>query len=463
MRPASHDNYAFLTQAPVHKVILSMAVPTVISMLATSLYNLADTYFVGKISTQATAAVGVAFAIMAAVQATGFFFGHGSGNYISRQLGARNTAEAEKMATTGFLYSVGFGVLIAIAGHFFLSDLARLLGSTPTVQPHAEAYLGVILLGTPAMTGSLTLNNQMRFQGNASLAMCGILAGVCLNVLLCPLFIFALGMGVKGAAWATVASQSVSFLVLLAMTRRRGNIAIRPGNFSPRLHYLREIVMGGTPSLSRQGLAALSTLLLNHAAGAYGDAAIAGMSIVTRFSFFCFAVIVGLGQGFQPLCGFCYGAGLYRRVYEGYRYCVRLGTVFLAVVGLVAFACAPAIIGLFRHDPEVIRVGAAALRWQTGSFPLVPAIVATNMLLQTIRKPVRANLVAAARNGLFFLPLIVLLPRVAGLRGVEMCQAVADVCSFLLSVPIAMSAFRDMRRLRDASRQNAIQTPTENV
>ena len=441
----TQDNYNFLTHAPVHRVVLSMAVPTIISMLVTSLYNMADTYFVGKINTQCTAAVGVSFSVMAIIQAVGFFFGHGSGNYISRKLGARQTADAERMAATGFFLSVAVGGIIALVGHLFLTQISVLLGSTPTILPYTERYLGIILLGAPFMTGSFTLNNQMRFQGNALFAMYGIVSGAVLNLGLAPLLIFVFGMGISGAATATLISQVCSFCILFAMTRRSRNIHIRLRNFAPSSAFMKEIVFGGTPSLSRQGLASVATIMLNVSAGAFGDAAIAGMSIVNRICYFVFSIIIGLGQGFQPLCGFCYGAGLYGRVREGYMYCVRIGTVFLTTLAVVGFVFAHAIVEEFRSDAAVVEVGAAAFRWQVATFPLLSTLLLTNMLLQTIRKPVRANLVAAARSGLFFIPLIILLPHFFGLMGVEMCQAMSDVCAFALSVPLACSAFRDMR------------------
>ena len=439
------DNYKFLTQAPVHRVILTMALPTIVSMLVTSLYNMADTFFVSKINTQCTAAVGIVFSVMSVVQAIGFFFGHGSGNFMARKLGAREARVACVMSATGFVYSLSFGVLLAIAGHLWLTDLALLLGSTPTILPYTKEYLGVVLLGAPFMTASLTMNNQMRFQGNAAFAMCGVLTGAVLNVVLDPLLIFGFGLGISGAAWATVLSQMCGFFVLLYMTRKNGGIRIDVRRFSSSFTLVKEIMFGGTPSLSRQGLAALSTTALNVAAGVYGDAAIAGMSIVTRFCFFVFAVIIGLGQGFQPLCGFCYGARLYGRVKEGFFYCIKIGTVFLAVCALAGFCLAPEIIAFFRHDADVVAVGASALRWQMLTFVLLPTIGLTNMLMQAIRKPVRANIVAAARSGLFFIPLVFILPYFFGLKGVEMCQAVSDVLSFMVCVPIAWSAFREMR------------------
>lgn len=439
------DNYTFLTTAPIHRVILTMAVPTIISMLVTSLYNMADTYFVGRISTQCTAAVGVSFSVMAIIQAIGFFFGHGSGNYISRKLGAKLADDAARMAATGFVYSFSFGLLLAVASHMFIDDLAVALGSTPTILPYAKTYLGIILLGAPFMTSSFTMNNQLRFQGNALLAMVGIVAGAVLNVFLAPLLIFVLDMGIAGAATATLISQICSFCILFAMTRRRQNIHIYMRNFSFSHQLMKEIIAGGTPSLSRQGLGSLATVALNVSAGAFGDAAIAGMSIVGRSTYFVYSAIIGLGQGFQPLCGFCYGARLYSRVREGYMYCVKLGTVFLAVVAVIGFVFAGQIVGEFRHDADVIAVGTPALRWQLVTFPLLATIIVSNMLLQTIRKPIRANVLAAARSGLFFIPLVATLPNIFGIVGLEVSQALADVCAFAITVPIAWSAFGDMR------------------
>ena len=446
------DNYTFLTKAPVHQVILRMSIPTIISMLVSSLYNMADTYFVGQLNTQCTAAVGVVFSVMAIIQATGFFYGHGSGNYISRKLGAKEAEMAQKMAATGFFYSILTGCIITVVGLTFLTPLSLLLGSTPTILPYTEKYLSIILLGAPFMTSSLTMNNQMRFQGNALFAMYGVGAGAVLNVILDPLFIFVFDLGISGAAIATVVSQICGFCVLFYMTRQGQNIRISYRNFSLSRHLAKEIVMGGTPSLSRQGLGSIATTTLNVCAGAYGDAAIAAMSIVSRLSYFTYSVVVGLGQGFQPLCGFCYGARLYSRVHKGFAYCIKLGTVFLTVCAVIGFVFADPVIELFRSDPDVVSVGRVALRWQVVAWPLIPYIVATNMLLQTIRKPIRANLVAAARSGLFFIPFVLILPYFWGLLGVEMSQAWADICSFAISIPIAYSAFADMKhsRLRKA-------------
>ncbi len=441
------DNYRQLTTAPVPGLIMKLAVPTIISMLVTSFYNMADTYFVGKIDTQSTAAVGIVFSLMSVIQAIGFFFGHGSGNYMSRRLGAKDTANAERMASTGFFLAFFSGLVLMALGLLLLTPLSVWLGSTPTILPYTEQYLGIILLGTPFMSASLVLNNQMRFQGNALYAMVGIVSGAFINVALDPLFIFVFDMGVAGAAVATVISQVCSFTLLLFMSRRGGNIRIRYRNFTPTLAFLKEIVSGGTPSLARQGLASLSTILLNLAAGQYGDAAIAGMSIVSRIGMFINAFFIGFGQGFQPVCGFSYGAQLYARVRQAFWFCVKVGVAFLAVCAVLGFGCAEQVVELFRKgDPAVVATGAAALRWQLVTYPLGAWVIISNMMLQTIRKPVRATLLSSARQGLFFIPLIFILPHVWGLQGVEMCQAVADMLTFLLAIPITFSVLAEMKR-----------------
>ena len=435
-----------MTTAPVPRLIGSLAVPTIISMLITSFYVMADTYFVGKINTQSTAAVGISFSVMAIIQAFGFFFGHGSGNYISRKLGAREYQSAEKMASTGFFCAFIAGTLITVFGLIFLSPICKALGSTSTILPYSETYLGIILLGAPFMASSLVLNNQMRFQGNAVYAMIGIIVGAVLNIGLDPLLIFVFDMGIAGAGIATLASQICSFIILLYMDRKGENIRIRFSNFTPKLSLLKEILYGGSPSLCRQGLASTATILLNVAAGRYGDAAIAGMSIVTRICMFINSFVIGFGQGFQPVCGFNYGAGFYTRVRHGFWFCIKLGVIFLSICSIIGYIYAPEIVSWFRkEDAQVIEIGARALRWQLITLPLGTWVILCNMLLQTIRKPVRAVILSSARQGLFFIPFILILPYLLGLQGVEMCQAAADLCSFLLAIPLTIGVLKGMR------------------
>lgn len=448
------DNFKYLTTAPVPKVIMTLAVPTIVSMLVTSFYNIADTYFVGKINTQSTAAVGIVFSVMSIIQAVGFFFGHGSGNYISRKLGAKEDEAASRMAATGFFLALSLGVILMLLGLLLLRPLSYALGSTPTILPYTERYLGIILLGAPFMIASLVLNNQMRFQGNAAYAMVGIVAGAATNVILDPILIFVCDLGISGAAIATVISQVFSFCLLFYMGRREGNIRIHYRNFTFSWSFVKEIIGGGTPSLARQGLASISTIFLNVSAGNYGDAAIAGMSIVSRIGMFINSFLIGFGQGFQPLCGFNYGAGLYARVRQGFWFSVKVGFIFLLCCSVAGMGYAEEIVALFRKgDPLVIETGSAALRWQLITYPLGAWIILSNMMLQTIRKSVRATILASARQGLFFIPLIFILPYYLGLQGVEMCQAVSDMFTFVLAIPLSGGVLLEMKRKEAAAKR----------
>lgn len=439
------DKYTFLTQAPVHRVIGVMAIPTIISMLLTSMYNLVDTFFVGKINTQSTAAVGIVFSVMFFIQVFSFFFGNGSGNYISRQLGAQNTKDAEVMASTGLFYTLVFSLIVMLLGWFFLEPISILLGSTPTILPYTRQYLGISLLGTPFIMGTFCINNQMRFQGFTKYSVYGAISGSIINCLLDPVFIFGFSMGVSGAAVASVIGQICGFVILLIMSQKEGVIHYTHRRISFEGRFVKEIIAGGTPSISRQGLASVSTIALNSVAGNYGDAAIAAMSIVTRISMFIFSVIVGLGQGFQPMCGFCYGAKLYDRVKEGFWFSTKIGTLFLLFWSVVLIIFSSEVVSLFRDDPDVIAIGIPALRYQMIIFPACSFMMMANMMMQTCRKTIRANILAASRQGLFFIPLIFVLPYFYGLFGVEICQAVSDIISLIVTIPIVWSAFKEMR------------------
>ena len=434
-----------MTKTPIPRLIGELAVPTIISMLITSFYNMADTFFVGKINTSATAAVGIVFLLMAMIQAFGFFCGHGSGNYISRQLGAHNFEDASKMSATGFVSAFVLGLGILVVGFLFTDPLLRIMGSTETILPYARSYMRIILIGAPYMTASLVLNNQLRFQGSAFYSMIGITTGAVLNIVLDPLFIFVLDMGVAGAALATIISQFVSFCLLIAGTFRGGNLRLNLRDFSPSLKYYQNIVKGGAPSLFRQGLGSFATVCLNLMAGPYGDAAIAAMSIVTRISQFAASVVIGFGQGFQPVCGFNYGAKLFKRVQEGFWFCVKFCTSILLVAAVCGWIFSPNLIGIFlKTDPLVIEYGSQALRLQALTFPLVGWITIANMMLQTIGKTVKASLLAMSRQFLFFVPVILTLPGFLGILGVQLSQPIADFCSFLLAVPLSISVLREM-------------------
>lgn len=439
------EKHKRMTTAPIPHLVCSLAVPTIVSMLITSVYNMADTYFVGKLGTSATAAVGIAFPLMCIIQALGFTFGVGSGNYVSRLLGQKEIEKAERVATTGFITTLGLGLILMLIGECFVNPLIGILGATDTIAPYAKSYVQYILIGMPWMAGSFVLNNLLRYQGNAFFAMIGIGIGGVLNVFLDPLFIFALNIGASGAAIATILSQFVSFCILLYFCTRGSNIQIHIKKFTPKWEIYKEILRGGLPSFYRQGLASVANIILNTCAKPYGDAAIAAMSIVTRVMQLALSTLLGFGQGFQPVCGFNYGAKLYKRVLEAFWFCVRMAVVVLMVIACIGFINAPHIIGLFRDDPQVIAIGTKALRFQCITFPLSAWIVMNNMLMQTIGKGTKASILALARQGLFFIPVIIFSSSRFGLIGVEVSQPIADVCAFLLAIPLGLSVIKEIK------------------
>ena len=440
-----HEKYVRMTTLPVGGLVTQMAIPSIVSMLVSGIYNLADTFFIGQINTQSVAALGIVYSYMVLIQSMAIFFGQGSGNYISRALGRRETVDAEEMAAVGLGSSVLTGIILSAASFLAMRPLLALLGSTETIMPYAVDYFQFILLGTPFIMGTFTLNNQMRHQGNAMLSMIGIVSGAVLNIILDPIFIFGLDLGIRGAGMATAISQVIGFLIILSMIGKRGSLPIRPRHFKPTLRRYRDISAGGLPSLARQGLMSLSAICLNQLASNYGDEAIAAFSIVSRIMMLACAAMIGYGQGFQPVCGFNYGAGLFDRVRKAFWHSCSVSTVYCTVLALLGWILAGPLVALFRaDDPEVIRIGSEVLRYQCYSFPLTGFIVLANMYLQNIRKTIPAIIMASARQGIFFLPALFIGHAAWGFTGIEISQALADICSFLFAVPVVLHALKAM-------------------
>ena len=447
------QQYKKMTETPIPKLILGLAAPTILSMLITSIYNLADTFFVGQISTSASGAVGIVSSLMAILQALGFMLGHGSGSIISRSLGSQNTDAATRFASTSFFTALVFGGIITTAGLLTLPDFMMLLGSTETILPHACAYARYILLAAPIMMSSLVMNNILRYEGKASFAMIGLVTGGLLNIALDPLFIFGLGMGTAGAGLATALSQTISFCILLSMFLRGKTVSqfrITAVTRSPA--EFGTILMTGMPSFGRQGLNSIGGMLLNIAARGYGDAAVAGMSIVSRIFMFIISVAIGVGQGLQPVAAFNYGAHKFRRVRQAAIF--TMGAAFCMLVVLVALCWvdSDALIRLFRDDPDVTAVALPAFRFQCLAILLQPVIVVANMTFQSVGKAGRATFLACCRQGVFFIPLILILPRTLGLVGVETCQPIADIFTFIVSLPFLLAFLNQLSRMDDAEK-----------
>lgn len=448
---AKSRQFRQMTETPIPRLVLTLAGPTILSMLITSIYNLADTFFVGQISTSASGAVGVVSSLMAIIQALGFMLGHGAGTIIARSLGSRNDAAATRFASTSFFTALALGGLLGLAGLAGRSPFMMLLGSTETILPHACAYAGPILLAAPLMMSSLVMNNILRYEGKANFAMVGLVTGGVLNILLDPVLIFGLGMGTAGAGAATALSQGVSFCILLSMFLRGRTVSrFRLRAVTRSWAEFGQILLGGLPSFGRQGLNSIGGMLLNIAARGYGDAAVAGMSIVSRIFGFMLSVAIGVGQGFQPVAGFNYGAHRYRRVRQACLFTIEASFCLMSVLILLCWFNAEPLIRLFRDDPAVTAVALPAFRFQCLAMFLQPVMVAANMLFQSIGKAGRATFLACCRQGVFFLPLILALPRVWGLVGVEVCQPIADLLTFFVSVPFLVSFLRELERMEQA-------------
>ncbi|WP_455154401.1 MATE family efflux transporter [Stomatobaculum longum] len=448
MREISQEaRYRQMMEEPVHTLIPRLAVPSIISMLVTAIYNMADTYFVSQLGTSPSAAVGVVFSLMAGIQAVAFMIGMGCGNEISRLLGQKEREEAERYVATGFFTELIAGTLIAIAGILFSEKLVYLLGSTATIAPYAASYTRYVLIGIPFFMASLGMNNMLRFQGNSFYSMIGIATGGILNMFLDPLLIYGFHMGIAGAAVATSVSQMISFCILVWQCNcMPACLSIRLRRFAPSLARYRNILRFGLPSLARQGIASISVIVMNFAAQPYGDAAIAAIAIVSRVAMFMNSAIIGFGQGFQPVCGFNYGAGNFKRVEQAYNFSLRVCFCVLLFMGAIVFCNAERVIVLFRKDPDVIAVGTLALQLQSLSIPLAAQITMANMFSQTTGYNFRATVVALLRQGICLIPILLVLPRVLGVRGIQAAQPLSDVFAAAIAFFITRSILREMRR-----------------
>lgn len=448
MSDRQEQKFLQLTEQPINGVICKLAVPCIINMLVTGFYNMADTFFVGMMNnTSATGAVGVVFTMMSILQSVGIFCGQGGGVFISRALGAQNHKEASDMAATSFYTAVALGVVICVLGQIFLEPLAYLLGSTETIIPYTKQYLWIILVGAPWVIATFVLMNQLRYQGSAAYSTAGTLFGAILNIGLDPLLIFTFDLGVAGAALATIIGQFVSFLILLAGCAKGSTLSLHLSHLKLNAYYYKWLIKGGLPSFSRHALTSLATIMLNHAVHPYGDAAIAAMGIVQRIMTLGASAMIGFGQGFQPVCGYNYGAKLYHRVKQAFWFCVKGSFVILLVFSIFGFIIAPQFIGIFRDDPEVIAIGVAALRFRCVSFPFYSWIVISNMLQQSTGRTIPATFFSMAKEGLFFIPMLWILTPTLGLLGIQMTQTAADIITMCCAIPIQVHILRDLDKL----------------
>ena len=436
--------YEKLVLTPVERLIPSLAVPTVISMMVTMIYNLVDAFFVGKLGTSASAAIGIVLGVQSIIQAFGFMLGHGSGSLISIHLGKGEKETADRLLSTAFFTALVFSLVLSAVCFLFLTPLMRLMGSTDTILPFSKNYAAYILVSGPALMCSCVLNNVMRYEGKAALAMIGLVSGGVLNMIGDPILMFGLGLGIDGAGLSTAISQYISFGILLFIFMSNKTITcISLWKVTKDPGELAEILRVGFPSLIRQMLNSLATITLNHCAMPYGDAAIAAMAIVGRIVMFIGSAMIGLGQGFQPVSAYNYGARKFKRLRDSFYFTVKAGMAVLGILAIFGFMFPGPVVQLFRDDPRVVEIGSRALRFQCIAVVMQPFSVTANMMFQSIGRSKEASFMAMLRSGLYYIPSLLILPLFLGLTGIECAQMVSDILTTLTCIPFVVRFMRE--------------------
>ena len=438
------QQYRKLVMTPVEKLIPRLAVPTIFSMMITMIYNLVDAYFVGKLGTSASAAIGVVLGVQSIFQAFGFMMGHGAGSQISVRLGEGDRDAADRLFSTAFFHALVISVIVGVLGLIGLEPLMRLMGSTDTILPFSKNYGFYILISGPALVGSCVLNNVMRYEGRAVLAMFGLVTGGVLNMIGDPILMFGLGLGIDGAGLSTAISQYISFGILLYMVfskRTISRLSLRYRSNDPDVTL--SIMKVGFPSLIRQMLNSIATITLNHCAMPYGDAAIAAMAIVGRIVMFIGSAMIGLGQGFQPVSAYNYGARKFKRLRDSFYFTVKAGMAVLGILAIFGFMFPGPVVQLFRDDPRVVEIGSRALRFQCIAVVMQPFSVTANMMFQSIGRSKEASFMAMLRSGLYYIPSLLILPLFLGLTGIECAQMVSDILTTLTCIPFVVRFMRE--------------------
>lgn len=434
----AEQHYKKMTETPVSKLIILLGIPTTISMLITSIYNLVDTYFVGTLGKSQQAATGILFTLQCIIQAIAFMLGHGSGTFVSKALADKDVKEATKYVSSAFFVGSALGVLLMTFGLIFLKPFMILLGSTDTILPYAMDYGLWVLISCPFMVCSLILNNNLRYEGKAFYAMIGLVTGGILNIAGDSIFLRICNLGVFGAGMSTALSQIVSFFILLFFYLKMAQSTISLKAMSRSIRDYLSIFRVGLPSLIRQGLTSVSNGVLNNLAKPFGDAAIAAISVVNRFSSFVMCVGLGIGQGYQPVAAFNYQAKEYTRVKKGLLFTIAFGGGLVGLLALFGICMPETIISIFQKNEEVIEIGRYGLRIASVGVLFLPLSVSVNMLYQSIRKAGTASFLALLRSGLIFIPVLIVFSQVWGLNGILAAQPVSDFLSGIISLPFIL-------------------------
>ena len=452
--------HEMMLETPIPRLVTKMALPTIVSMLVISFYNMADTYFVSSLGTAATGAVGVNLSLMSFIQMAGTALAVGANSYIARLLGEKRTEEAARVLSVAFFLSFGIGLVMLIGGFLFMEPLVQAMGARDEVIPYAISYATYILLAAPFMMGVFVLSQCLRAEGSATLSMVGVVSGALLNLVLDPLFIFVFHWGVAGAAIATALSKLVSFIVLVSpYLRGRTMIVLSIRQFHPSKTIMDELVKMGFPTFARSALMTLASIITNNIAGAFSVSALAAISVVNRIMIFISSAVLGFGQGYQPVAGFNWGAKRYDRVKSSFWFAAGVSVVCVSALGLAAALGAPQLMRVFTsYDQEMIEIGALAIRMQCLAMPSVAWVIVVNMLYAGLGRAAGAALLSIVRQGVFFIPMVLTLPRFFGVQGLAAVQGVADILTLILSIPLSIILLRE---INEKIRMQASDFPTQ--
>lgn len=436
---------------PILPLLVKTSIPTIIGMLVMVIYNLTDTFFVGILNNKSmTAAIGIVFSFMSFIQAIGFWFGYGSGNIMSKRIGQGNEYEAEKISSIGILFALGFGILIAFISWIFISPLARFIGgsASESLMKFTVDYMRVIVLSIPFALYSMTLYNQLRLCGNVKDGMRGLLSGMLVNMALDPILMFGLGLGFIGAGYATLIGQIVGTILLTRLSRKNGNIGVDLKKVRINKERVYHILAGGMPNFLRQSITSIALILLNISAARYGDGLLAALTISSRILALAYLIMIGWGQGFQPICAMNYGASQYDRVKTAFKLAVLGATAFLILSAFGLHIFAKELIMTMTKDSQVIAYTRKLLNLQCLTLPLLGYFALSSMLMQNIGQYFWSSIISISRQGIFYIPLLYILTGAFGQVGIYLLQPMADLMSFILAIFVVWKIGLRTRRNR---------------
>ena len=439
-----------MLETPLHKLIPAMALPSILAMIISSIYSFGDTFFVSQLGKTAVSAVGINHSLDMLIMMAGSMMGMGAGSYISRLMGAQDIEKAEQVFVTSLVTAFGFGAIVTVLGTIFMKPLVRVLGATPEIEQYSLDYAKWVLLAAPVMASNFVLNQALRAEGSATLSMAGMAIGNIIDFALNPLFIITFDLGIGGASSSTAISKTISFCILIyPYIRNKSLIKLNMRNMKYSVDIVTEVAKMGSPALIRTGMNIVTGTILNRTAAADSTSALAAISVTNRLMQMVGSMSMGLGQGYQPVVGFCWGAKRYKRIKEAFWFTVFSSACVLGVLAIIYIIFAQQLIGVFNSeaDAEMLKIGMFALRMQSSAIILMSFSMTVNMAYAGTGKAMGSMLLSGCRQGIMFLPMVLILPRMFGTMGIAAVQAGADFMTLAVSIPLAVHILKEINRL----------------